>query len=81
MRAAAGDHKAAQLLLPFVVQVLGIEDRGRAKETLSAADQALLDELLGSDGSDHLERDGAGDDDSSAGDGSSDGDKPSKAEP
>jgi hypothetical protein len=47
MRAAAGELKAQQLLMGIVIQVLGIEDRGGAKETLSVADQALLNELLG----------------------------------
>jgi hypothetical protein len=47
IRAASGDLKAQQLLLATTLQVLGIEDRGGAKETLSAADRALLAELLG----------------------------------
>lgn len=46
IRAASGDLKAAQALLPLIVQVLGTEDRNTTRETLSASDQALLDELL-----------------------------------
>ena len=45
-RAAAGDLKAASVLLPLIVQVLGIEDRGSDRRKLSAQDQAILDELL-----------------------------------
>ena len=49
-RAAAGDLKAASVLLPLIVQVLGIEDRGNDRPgKLSAQDQAILDELLGCD--------------------------------
>jgi hypothetical protein len=43
IRAAAGDLKAAQTLLPLIVQVLGIEDRGIARGKLSKHDQAILD--------------------------------------
>lgn len=32
-RAASGDVKAAQLLLPLIVQILGIEDRGSEKRS------------------------------------------------
>lgn len=46
-RAAAGDLKAAQTLLPIIVQVLGIEDRGVDRRRLSPQDQAILDEVLG----------------------------------
>lgn len=46
-RAAAGDLKAAALLVPLIIQVLGTEDRGGPKSGLSAHDQALLDEMLG----------------------------------
>lgn len=45
-RAASGDLKAQALLLPLILQVFGIEDRGGERERLSAADQALLDQLL-----------------------------------
>lgn len=46
-RAAFGDLKAASILAPLILQVLGIEDRGGEKQRLSASDQAILDELLG----------------------------------
>jgi hypothetical protein len=46
-RAATGDVKAAAILLPLILQVFGIEDRGGGKGHLSAQDQALLDQLLG----------------------------------
>lgn len=46
-RAAAGDLKAAQTLLPLIIQVLGIEDRGGNRKSLSAADQAILAAALG----------------------------------
>lgn len=46
-RAAAGDMKAAQTLLPLIVQVLGIEDRGTGRQRLSPQDQAILDDMLG----------------------------------
>lgn len=45
-RAATGDLKAAQILLPLIVQILGVEDRGGEQKMLSAQDQAILDELL-----------------------------------
>jgi hypothetical protein len=45
-RAAAGEVKAAALLLPLILQVFGIEDRGSEKGRLSLQDQALLDQLL-----------------------------------
>lgn len=45
-RAAAGDVKAASIVLPLILQVLGIEDRGTDRQQLSAQDQALLDQLL-----------------------------------
>lgn len=45
-RAAAGDVKAAALVLPLILQVFGIEDRGSDKGRLSPQDQALLDKLL-----------------------------------
>lgn len=46
MRAAAGDLKAASILLPLIIQVLGTEDRGETVNKLSPEDRALLDELL-----------------------------------
>lgn len=46
-RAATGDLKAAAIILPLILQVLGIEDRGGEGRKLSSQDQALLDELLG----------------------------------
>lgn len=51
-RAATGDVKAAAVLLPLILQVLGIEDRGGERQRLSPQDQALLDQLLGSDADD-----------------------------
>lgn len=51
-RAATGDVKAAAILLPLILQVLGIEDRGGERQRLSPQDQALLDQLLGSNGGD-----------------------------
>lgn len=47
-RAAFGDLKAASILAPLILQVLGIEDRGGGQKKLSARDQALLDEILNS---------------------------------
>ncbi|HEV7340198.1 MAG TPA: DUF5681 domain-containing protein [Sphingopyxis sp.] len=46
-RAAAGDLKAARTLLPLIVQVLGTEDRGAERRSLSPQDQAILDDMLG----------------------------------
>ncbi len=48
-RAAFGDLKAASILAPLILQVLGIEDRGGGKQKLSASDQAILDALLADD--------------------------------
>lgn len=48
-RAAFGDLKAASILAPLILQVLGIEDRGGGRQTLSANDQAILDALLADD--------------------------------
>ncbi len=45
-RAAAGDVRASALLLPLIMQIFGIEDRGTERKSLSRQDQALLDELL-----------------------------------
>ncbi len=45
-RAATGDLKAAQILGPMIVQVLGVEDRGVGKKQLCAEDQAILDAFL-----------------------------------
>lgn len=45
-RAAAGDVRASALLLPLIMQIFGIEDRGADRKSLSRQDQALLDELL-----------------------------------
>ncbi len=45
-RAATGDVKAAALLIPLALQVLGIEDRGSDRDRLSPQDEKLLDELL-----------------------------------
>lgn len=45
-RAAAGDVKAQALLLPFVIQVFGPDDRSGTRRTLSSQDQALLDDIM-----------------------------------
>lgn len=45
-RAAAGDVRASALLLPLIMQIFGIEDRGTDRRVLSRQDQALLDDLL-----------------------------------
>ena len=45
-RAAAGDVRASALLLPLIMQIFGIEDRGTERKALSRQDQALLDDLL-----------------------------------
>lgn len=45
-RAACGDLKAAQLLVPLIIQVLGIDDRGGERRPLSALDRAILAEML-----------------------------------
>ncbi len=47
LRAASGDLKAQQLLFPLIVDILGVDDRGGTKNSLSAGDRALLDEVLG----------------------------------
>ena len=45
-RAAAGDVKAANILLPLIQQVFGVEDAGGGLRRLSAQDEAILDQLL-----------------------------------
>ncbi|MFC4595535.1 DUF5681 domain-containing protein [Sphingobium tyrosinilyticum] len=45
-RAATGDLKAAQILLPMIIQILGSEDRGTERRALSAQDQSILDDFL-----------------------------------
>ena len=45
-RAAAGDVRASALLLPLIMQIFGIEDRGTERRSLSRQDQTLLDDLL-----------------------------------
>jgi len=45
-RAAHGDLKAQALLIPLIVQVLGVEDRGAGDRSLSPQDQAILDGYL-----------------------------------
>ncbi len=45
-RAASGELRAHALLIPLILQVFGIEDRGAEKQPLSPRDQALLNELL-----------------------------------
>lgn len=57
-RAAHGDLKAAQLLVPLIVQVLGVDDRGGERRPLSTIDRAILDDLLrNSDGLDPADDD------------------------
>lgn len=46
-RAAAGDVRAAAIVIPLIIQVLGIEDRGKDRKMLSPLDQSILDEMLG----------------------------------
>lgn len=48
-RAAAGDLKAAERLIPLVIQLLGVEDAGHKRDALSPYDQALMDELFPED--------------------------------
>lgn len=50
-RAAAGDVRAAALLIPLILQIFGFEDRGTKRDALSRQDQALLDSLLAGNGS------------------------------
>lgn len=45
-RAATGDVRASAVLLPLIIQILGIEDRGGERKSLSPQDQAILEELL-----------------------------------
>lgn len=54
-RAATGDVKAAAILLPLILQVLGIEDRGGERQRLSPQDEALLEAILSSVGGDNPE--------------------------
>ena len=49
-RAAAGDVRAAAILIPLIIQVLGTEDRGGERRKLSPLDQSILDEMLKSVG-------------------------------
>ncbi|MDR7102891.1 DUF5681 domain-containing protein [Croceicoccus sp. BE223] len=60
--AANGNLKASAQLLPLVLTVFGIEDRGADRRTLSAHDEAILDNFLkafGGDASGELERAGS----------------------
>jgi hypothetical protein len=47
-RAALGDIKAQALLFPMIMQILGTEDRHTGPRKLSALDQEILAEVLGS---------------------------------
>ena len=49
IRAAAGDGKSADRLIPLVIQLLGVEDAGHKRDALSPYDQALMDELFPED--------------------------------
>jgi len=51
-RAAAGDVRAAAILIPIIIQVLGVEDRGGERRALSALDQSILDAMMQSLGVD-----------------------------
>ena len=51
-RAAAGDVRAAAILIPIIIQVLGVEDRGSDRKVLSPLDHSILDEMLQSLGMD-----------------------------
>lgn len=56
--AANGNLKASAQLVPLILTVFGTEDRGADKKTLSAHDQAVLDNFLvafGGDASGELE--------------------------
>lgn len=50
-RAATGDLRAAALIIPLIIQVLGIEDREAGRKKLSAQDEAILRSLLEEQGS------------------------------
>lgn len=58
-RAAAGDVRASALLLPLIMQIFGIEDRGTDRRTLSRQDQALLDDLFAGGNTDSVEGESA----------------------
>jgi len=45
-RAAAGDVRAAAILIPIIIQVLGVEDRGGERRALSPLDQSILDAMM-----------------------------------
>lgn len=63
-RAAMGDLKAQAILLSIIERVVGVDDRGDHRQRLSAADQAILDEMLGTlSPEDHDEPDEAAGDD------------------
>jgi len=49
MRAATGDLKATERLIPLVIQYLGVEDPGTDRQQLSPHDQALLDQWMAED--------------------------------
>ena len=51
-RAAAGDVRAAAILIPIIIQVLGVEDRGGERRALSSLDQSILDAMMQSLGVD-----------------------------
>jgi len=45
-RAATGDVRAAAILIPIIIEVLGVEDRRDERRALSPLDQAILDEMM-----------------------------------
>lgn len=49
MRAATGDGKSADRMIPLVIQYLGVEDPGTDRQQLTPHDQALLDEWMAED--------------------------------
>jgi hypothetical protein len=61
-RAATGDLKAAALLLPLIIQVLGFEDREAGRRKLSPQDEEILKSLLDEQGGTPVDRGGDEDD-------------------
>jgi len=49
LRAASGDVRATKLLTDLIISTLGVEDEGKARQRLSAAEDAALNQLM-SDG-------------------------------
>ena len=51
-KAAKGDWRAADRVLQYMIQVEGLEDEREGSQRLSAADEQILDRLLGEEPSD-----------------------------